>query len=170
MTADYERRTFTVSQCNWDPNAQQNIATIKSLAEQETPTRTESRHISGGTIAGIVIGSILGLAVLVGLALFLYRRYATRHGRIDEFEKPELNSDRALPPELTGNKHIAHEVDGKQYLGAEMDSKRLPGLEIDGKPSLGHELVGNAKMGHELDSGQHGSAEMPASTPASELP
>lgn len=171
VTADYERRTFTVSQCTWDPNARQNITMIKSLADQQVPTRSDSHHISGGAIAGIVLGSIFGVAAIVGLGFFLYRRFAAHHHETDEFEKPELDSSQQFRTGLVGDKHTGQEIDGKHYIGAEVDSKRLPGHEIDGKRFLGHELAGNVKMGHELDSGQHGSAEMPArEMPSAELP
>lgn len=171
MTADYERRTFTVSQCTWDPNARQNITTIKALADQQVPTRSDSHHISGGAIAGIVLGSIFGVAAIVGLGVFLYRRFAAHHNEMDEFEKPELDSGQQFRTGLGGDKHMGQEIDCKHYIGAEVDSKRLPGHEIDGKRFLGHELAGNVNMGHELDSGQHGSAEMPArEMPSAELP
>ena len=151
VTADYERRTFTVSRCTWDANAQQNITAIKSLAEQQAPPSSTSRHVSGGAIAGIAIGSILGVAALVVLSYFLYKKLAARYLETDDFEKPELGSNQNFPPELGGDKHMGQEIDGK----------RIPG----------NELGGNAKIGHELDGGQHGSAEMSAvETPAAELP
>lgn len=171
VTADYERRTFTVSQCTWDPAAQQNITAIKSLADQQIPTRSDSKHISGGAIAGIVLGSIFGVAAIVGLGIFLYRRFAAHHHETDEFEKPELDSSQQFPTELASDKQMGQEIDGKHYIGTEIDSNHLPGHEIDGKRFLGHELVGNVKLGHELDSGQHVSAEMPArEMPSAELP
>lgn len=171
VTADYERRIFTVSQCMWDTNSQQNITTIRSLTDEQAPTRSGSHHISGGAIAGIVIGSILGVAAIVSLGIFFYRRFAAHHQQKEDFEKPEHDSSQQFPSELVGDKHTGQEIDGKQYLGAEIDSKRLPGHEIDGKRILGHELVGNVKMDHELDSGQYGSAEMPArEMPSAELP
>lgn len=170
VTVDYERRTFTVSQCTWDPTAQQNITAIKSLADQKIPTRSDSNHISGGAIAGIVVGSIFGVAATVGLGIFLYRRFAAHHHEADEFEKPELESSQQFPTELVGDRQLGQEIDGKHYIGAEIDSKHLPGHEIDGKQFSGHELVGNVKLDRELDSGQHGFAEMPArEMPSAEL-
>lgn len=162
MAADYERRTFTVSRCTWDPNAQQNITAIKSLAAQATPTVAESSHrIPSGAIAGIAIGGILGVAAMIVLGYFLYRRSAFHCVEPHRFERPELDSRKRLPPELVGNKHVGQEIDGKPHLGAEIDSRRLPGHEIDG----------NKGLGHELDSGQHGSSELPArETSFTELP
>lgn len=168
VTADYERRTFTVSQCTWDPSAKQNVTTIESLADQQAPTRPDSHHISGGAIAGITVGGVLGVAAIVSLGIFFYRRVAAHHQRKDEFDKPELNY---RPTESFGDEHVGQEIDGQQYLGAEIDSKPLPGHELNGNRLLGHELVGNGRIGHELDSGEHGSAEMPArDMPSAELP
>ena len=177
VTADYGRRTFTVSQCTWNAGAPQSIHAISSTAAPSNATvsapSTKSKGLSGGAIAGIVIGSIIGVAALAALGYFLYRSISSRPDRNDDLDKPEVDSNgKVLRPELVGGKHIGRELDSKeQRFTAEADGKRLPGYEIDGVQSPGHELAGDPRLDHELDSGQHSSLEMPArEEAAAELP
>ena len=171
VTADYERRIFRVSQCAWDPNAQQSIEAISSLSSWQASTYSKPHHISGGTIAGIVIGTVIGIVTIIILGCFLYKKFTPRHQETDSLEKPGIDSSQRFPPELVGDRFAGQEIDGQQYLGTEIDGKHLPGHEIDGKRVVGREIDSNDKISHELDSGQNGSAEMSArETAAAELP
>jgi hypothetical protein len=96
LTADYERGTFSVSQCSWIEGADENIVTIppkttdvsissdptdppSSTTPSADPNAPNSQHaLKGWVIALIVIGSIAGLAVLAGLYLFLRKRINTQ--------------------------------------------------------------------------------------------
>ena len=169
VIVDYERQNFSVSECNWDPNAQQHILPIKTLAAEDQKGST-SHKLSAGTIAGIVIGVIAGLALLGVLGFFGYKRFFQKSAGTEEEGKAEPESNSSLVHELKGDQQIKQELDAKQ------------GLEFghDGKPFLSYgspgfkatnELDGGAKAGHELDSGQVGAREMPArEPPAAELP
>ena len=176
VTADYERRTFTVSQCTWNPGAQQSITAISAVSAPSTsPTSPppKPKHLSGGAIAGIVVGSIVVVAALAALGYFLYkRRFAPRPQEKDGPDKPEVNSNGQVKySELVGDKVVGQELDGKHHPGQEIDGVQSPGHELSSNTKVGHELAGDPKLDHELDSGQHGSAELPArEEPRAELP
>lgn len=177
VIADYERRNFSISQCTWAPNAQQHVVPINSLTESPPPPSPKAHKLSGGAIAGIIIGSITGFLALSLLAYFfiwrkLFRKHAHTPSKDDESKGEVDSSDASSPkmPEMTGNnKQPKHEIDGSPHLGLELDGKRLPGHELGGS-KVEHELNGT-KTEHELESGQVGAAEMPAREgPAAEMP
>ena len=175
VTVDYERRIFRVSQCTWDPNAQQSIEAISSLSLPQVSTYSKPHHISGGAIAGIVVGTVIGIVIIVTLGYFLYKQFTPshqpRHQETDSSEKAGIDSSQRFPPELVGDRFAGQELDGQQHLGTEIDGKHLPGHEMDGKRILGREVDSDDKIRHELNSGQNRSAEMPArEIPAAELP
>ena len=161
LIADYERRNFSVHQCTWNANAQENLIPIKSLADKEQRA-SQTHHLSSGAIVGIAIGSLIALSVLGLLGLFLYKkRFSRKSAHRDVNEKSELEDKGRLPTELVGDKLLDPEIDGDPFHGSELDSKRLPG----------HELNSGEKPGLELDSGQPQATEMPVrETAAAELP
>lgn len=79
LSVDYERKVFNVSACTWTEGAQQSIVTI--TAKDPLPGtgggggNGSGSNLSGGTIAGIVIGSVLGaLLIAAGLGVLLLRK------------------------------------------------------------------------------------------------
>ncbi|KAG7008529.1 amidophosphoribosyltransferase [Physcia stellaris] len=168
ISADYERRTFTVSQCDWSPSSQkQNIHPISSPSTSTTsptpsPPSTPSKP-SPGAIAGSAIGGLALLALLATGAYFLSTKILLpRRAHNKQTKKAELDNDGERRPELDG-KDGAQEIDGeaKGFYGAEVEGKRLPG----------HELEGVGSPGAELDAGFGRATELPArEAPAAELP
>lgn len=78
LSVDYESQVFNVSQCLWNQNAQRQLVAIPPSAGYNPGVYGHSNSLSGGAIAGIVIGVLAGLA-LIGLAIwFCLRRRRNR--------------------------------------------------------------------------------------------
>jgi hypothetical protein len=92
ITVDYERAKFNVSQCVWPQNIG-NATDIVAIAPAPSSENTgyagassgvntsstskndkKATGLSGGAIGGIVAGSVIGVAALIGLATWLVRR------------------------------------------------------------------------------------------------
>jgi hypothetical protein len=81
VTTDYNSRTFNVSQCIFDDTASPHVIAIPSVQPSSTSTSNSNtgsgsgshssshKMLSGGAIAGVVIGALAGLAI-IGAILF----------------------------------------------------------------------------------------------------
>jgi len=79
LTADYERRSFSVSQCSWSDNSKQSIVAIPPVTEPET---SSSSHVPLGAIVGGVIGGVVLLVLIASLMYFIWPRLrCTKLGR-----------------------------------------------------------------------------------------
>ncbi|KAH0275608.1 acid protease, partial [Aureobasidium melanogenum] len=75
VVADYERRNFTVAPCVWQQNAASEIRTIFSPdSEFSLDGNGKSSGISGGAIAGIVIGVVAVIAILAAALWYMRRK------------------------------------------------------------------------------------------------
>ncbi|KAK0617563.1 aspartic peptidase domain-containing protein [Immersiella caudata] len=77
LSVDYERKVFNVSACEWNQGAEENIVPITSKDSPNVGGGSSSSgsKLSGGTIAGIVIGSVLGgLLLIAAIAVFILRK------------------------------------------------------------------------------------------------
>lgn len=88
VTAHYHSRTFNVSQAVFSDNASPSLVALPATLPSSTTTTDSSNpnspnspnkpssksKLGGGTIAGIVIGSIAGVIILALLMFFLLRR------------------------------------------------------------------------------------------------
>ena len=81
VTTDYNSRTFNVSQCIFDETAPTHIIAIPSVQPTSTsnsttgsgPSSSSHKKLSGGAIAGIVIGALAGLCLIGALLLCCLR-------------------------------------------------------------------------------------------------
>ncbi|TVY32123.1 Candidapepsin [Lachnellula occidentalis] len=110
VVTDYDRRNFSVSQCDWTPNAQQDIKTIlppsksssNSSSSSTAPSEPQKSHgLGAGAIAGIAIAAV---CILLGAALlWIYfkvikpRRAKKAAAATEEEEAPAPASTEANP-------------------------------------------------------------------------
>ncbi|KAH8812134.1 aspartic peptidase domain-containing protein [Xylogone sp. PMI_703] len=81
VTADYDRSSFTVSQCIWEDGAPSQLVAIlppqfktAPVPAPETASRSRSHRMGAGPIAGIVFGGIIGL-LFIAIIFLLIRRH-----------------------------------------------------------------------------------------------
>lgn len=83
LSADYERKVFNVSACTWNSGAERDVVMIPSIGsgssdggDGSSDQNGSGSGLSGGEIAGIVVGAVGGAILLAALAacLFLRRR------------------------------------------------------------------------------------------------
>ncbi|KAK0766480.1 hypothetical protein N5P37_000205 [Trichoderma harzianum] len=119
------------------------ITTSKKTSRATTPSRTSTLAIptslapqnaasspsvsatppSHAWIAGPVVGSIVGLAIVFGVSFYLWRR-RYRHSKPDNFDPAQLHSDCIPKPELDAQTNMIHELDAQPELPrAEMPVK-----------------------------------------------
>ncbi len=115
-----------MSQCSWENSGKSNIVALKTIWENQA---NPSHHLSGGAIAGIVIGAIAGVAIAILLGLFLLKKRRNRPPKspkpnkmdmpqeldaaIDDPWKVMMEKQAGLPhsPELDSSPHKGHELD-----------------------------------------------------------
>ncbi|KAL8702642.1 MAG: hypothetical protein Q9201_004189 [Fulgogasparrea decipioides] len=131
LIADYERHSFSISQCAWIENAKQDIVAIRS------PTHGHEHHLSWGAVAGIVIGCVIAISAFVlGLRFYSSRVLQSRRKPNAEDDDYSLEASTQL------------QSDGEI---AEIDGKHPHGNEIDGRVAHGPELADIHPVGQELD-------------------
>ncbi|KAL8711178.1 MAG: hypothetical protein Q9220_004323 [cf. Caloplaca sp. 1 TL-2023] len=146
LITDYERRNFSISQCSWIDNAQQDIKSITAPAD-EGAFPNGSKALSSAAIAGIAVGVVSATATSLVLLYFcVFRPRRHRGTRRDLDKEDDTNATAELDV-----KEKPLELDGKRWLGAEAHGKAIQGSELDSKPYLGEELNGSPTLGPELD-------------------
>ncbi|QYT05213.1 hypothetical protein H0G86_012107 [Trichoderma simmonsii] len=108
------------------------ITTSKKTSRATTPSRTSTLAIptslapqnaasspsvsatppSHAWIAGPIVGSIVGLAIVFGVLFYLWRR-RYRHSKPDNFDPAQLHSDCIPKPELDAQTNMIHELDAQ---------------------------------------------------------
>ncbi|KAF2720902.1 acid protease [Polychaeton citri CBS 116435] len=147
IVADYLRNNFSVAQANHEDTSGTNIVSIEKPTENNntsngttigTPTpRDDSSGISGGAIAGIVIGVVAVIAIL-GLGFWFYRRKQQqkhKHTPVATTE-PEQSTNADVFPEdkKDGFEQRASELPGPQLHEMAAQSKNRF-AEVDGASS-----------------------------------
>lgn len=159
VAADYERSQFSISPATWpSPLSSTDIRTI------HPPGRT---GLEPGQIAGIVIGSIVGLNLIIALIYFIWRlrNRNTRAGNLEgtmnaaSDEAPQIHGEGQEPrkPELDANETAIKDVwNGHELEG---DTEGIKSFQIEEVPN--NEIIEAAERGDP--------AELSASNPV-ELP
>ncbi|KAK8204387.1 hypothetical protein M8818_005116 [Zalaria obscura] len=168
ITVDYGRSNFTVCQATFsDPMPDEQLVAIlppgyNTSTSNSTAPHHSSSSIGSGAIAGIVVGAVVALTLLVAGFLYLRRRRNRSHPgpsenpdvdvaiHVDE-EKAivgeELDSSDVnelppgMPPEVEGDAALwsTHGANAK----AELDSGQRTWAEAEGSPGFVHELEGS---------------------------
>lgn len=139
LSADYERKVFNVSACTWVEGAEENIVTITSKDQDSTdstgggttdsgdPSDSGHSSLSGGSIAGIVVGVVLLVLLIAAAAFIIIRR---RKKRAYSASEPEV--DESI---LKGPVHNSAPRSSVGGTPAKSVGERLAeehGLELDG--------------------------------------
>ena len=135
LIADYERNNFSISQCSWDTGTQAHIVAIKPRGFNAS---SGSHKLSVGAIAGIAVGCVLIMILLVSLSLWVMVRNRGKRSGQSASLVPELDAkekDPFTPDDLDKS-------DYQQYTSAELDTVEHKGHEIDGQPQSPHEVGG----------------------------
>ncbi|PTB68388.1 acid protease [Trichoderma citrinoviride] len=171
LIVDYERGNFSVHPRVWNASAESNIVTIlpRGAKESAPNTSTESSHsLSGGAIAGIVIGVCVVIAAIALAALrylVVTRRKKNKANDSDEIEVTAMSApdhDGATATETPKPEHAEIGPGGARELEGDASAKPTPEVE-------GRSLATRRSPMSELDSASTPVAELAAPAPLSEL-
>ena len=153
LITDYEHHNFSLSQRIWNQNppAAQH-QTIYPQDYQPTESASSGSSLSGGAIAGIVVGAVAGLVIIAALAFFV-RRYqqmkkravAAAEAKKDE-DKPiedwsSVDRKSGLIPPPRHPSRIMGEVDSSERY--EMPTPGKIGVALGDKANDSSEVVGS---------------------------
>ena len=191
LTVDWERQNFSISECLFAENTQQNLVAIQSPSN-----KTNSGGSSTGKTVGIAVGVVVGVLVIVAVigAIFWRRHLAKRKEEEEQAEKAKmLENERAqqhrqgFKQELdVSTEHQRFEMQGStpekanteaeeaQHIDDKNTRARLHVAEAAAGDVLRSEVAAGDVSRHELASSSRGPLrpyEMyDPSTPPAELP
>lgn len=153
VTADYNRQIFSVSQALFpQTNVRQNIVPIHTPGYK---VDADTKGLSSGAIAGIVIGAVFAFAIVGGAILWFRRRSGrTKNDQGNQTTHDATEKDTPFVeaiPELDHKDTAIRELDG--WHGCKS------GLQVNDKSSGRYELPSSVKV-HEI--GDHGAVELEA--------
>jgi len=133
VISDFERSTFSVSQCIWPPTFKTKLIAIWPIS---TDHHSSIGPIAGGTISGLII---------IGLFLF-FRIYKPR--KKPKVEDATVFSDLIVgKPELDTAGNCVYEMQGEMFRGHEIAGNRIQNIherkpELDTERNAIHEIHG----------------------------
>jgi len=155
VIADYERRTFSVSQCKWEANSQQNIVPITPPSSEQASTK--SHHLSHGSIAGIVCAIILSITTIILYSVYILLRHRRRRAAAATAATAAAAATLAektkpLAPEPPDPLFMKPELETREPQPVfEMEEKRNQWVvETDGKEVVVHELPAREEVAAEV--------------------
>ncbi|KAF3319024.1 hypothetical protein TWF173_005429 [Orbilia oligospora] len=136
VVADYERKNFSVFQCNWDASGKKDIVAIISPQDVQLPqdSGSSSSKLHPGALAGIAIGVVVGIIIAVYLIFRYYMKPKiiqngiSRSGpSIDSSEGDKRGEIEDLPPPTPYQMHLwaANEDAESDVSGASIRSENM---------------------------------------------
>lgn len=129
LSADFERNTFNLSQALYPSSStKENIVPIlpPGLLNPDSNSGADdpssSNKLSTGVIAGIAVGGVVVLAIVVTIAFLIQRRRKGKKAKAHELEDTDVQN--TMSHEVDGD-HVKHELGGglKHELAGDTDPK-----------------------------------------------
>ena len=167
ISVNYESQRFNISQRTWEQNSTPHLIAIPPYTgnDRSYPGASDpdtSSGLSGGAIAGIVVGAVAVLALVAGLLIWQFRRRsaAAKNARAAETEK--LGSD-------SGSNHGDSSASASAPAGRTkgMHETVIPKAELDGSTRFGHSHYESDKNGLLSPAGAYTSSESGGGGPSS---
>ncbi|KAI0411860.1 aspartic peptidase domain-containing protein [Xylaria grammica] len=149
LTADYERGVFNVSACSWVAGAEENVVTIPSKDSCPSINGCSSgsgnKSLSGGAIAGIVIGAVVAAILIVAVIVYCIRRERKKKSYTTQAPAPDMAV-------ITGPVHNHHSSrrTGKYYSPDTVGTSTDAGGSEDNRNGNGESINGESGQ-QELD-------------------
>lgn len=143
VVADYERQTFSVSQALFPDATRKSNTTIVAIdapsVEQTStlPTATDTlgseqtSKPSAGIIAGAVVGSVVGILLIVAGVLWWLRQRNSKRYSGGTTEEIITEKDSGGYGELDGQQSQVHELEQPRHKGTELDGTHTGLTELD---------------------------------------
>ncbi|KAK4443484.1 aspartic peptidase domain-containing protein [Podospora aff. communis PSN243] len=135
LTVDYERKVFNVSSCIWNQGASQTIIPITSTNDPNATfgsPSSPSKKLSGGQLAGIIVGSVLGgLLLIAAIAIFLLRKRRKWIGTGFAVAAKKNSSDAARASGGTGGDDPVMGMKGPIFNGVDYSGRHVSGSTPD---------------------------------------
>jgi hypothetical protein len=148
VVTDYERQSFSVSAALFPDSSKTSNTTLVGILP---PGFEEPSSLGAGVIAGIVVGSVMGV-LLVAAALFYWQRRRKRNiGDIDQARKSSIDEKMAsqdlargvVGSELDSQGPQRYEIGGSVRKGSELDGVNTNVMELDPQADRRVELAGS---------------------------
>ncbi|CZT22127.1 uncharacterized protein RCC_07996 [Ramularia collo-cygni] len=167
VIADFDRQNFTVAQALFPSTSQ-----AQELHAILPPTSNDSKEessLSAGVIAGIAIGAVALIAILIFGIWWTCRRKRRKSQAALLVPKAESSPEERNEgqyhdikdhPELDGGEPQRHEVEGQKFHPPELDGQKVHPPELDGQKLYPPELDSQKVHPPELDGHDHHRYEM----------
>lgn len=148
LIADYERLSFTISQCDWSTSSQQpKIIPIKPYSS--TLPGTSHHRASTNVIVGAVVGGVAAVSLALAFMYWGYPRIKSRFGVQDDLDKKfELDHQPPKPKLEIGSDPLSAELDSTAKAGPELDGENTRVVEAQDQSCWIPELQGGNVLVH----------------------